>query len=314
MRGNTFGVDMKVSIVIPVYNSEAIIPELCFQICDAMKEYQFEVVLVNDNSQDNSWGEIKKICNKLNAFRGIYLARNFGQDNAIMAGLSFTNGDYVVIMDDDLQHSPYDIPTLLNTIINDWDVCFANFNANKQQSWWKNIGSYINSKHSEYLTNKPKDIYLSPFKIASRFVINAVLEHNGPYPYVDGLICRTTNSITQIPLNHHKRYTGKGNYNLSQSVSVFLKHVTGFSVLPLRLASMVGFITSIIGFFLGIYYIFQYFMSDNVVEGWTSLIVLLLLLGGLILLSLGIIGEYIGRSYLSLNNKPQYVVKKIIND
>ena len=305
---------MKVSIVIPVYNSELIIPELCLQICDAMKKYKFEVILVNDSSYDNSWDEIKKACNKLSTFRGICLANNFGQDNAIMAGLQSSQGDYVVIMDDDLQHSPYDIPILLDKISNDWDVCYANFSANKHQSWWKNIGSYINSKHSEYLTNKPKDIYLSPFKVVSRLVINSIIEHNGPYPYVDGLICRTTNLITQIPINHHKRYKGKGNYNIRQSISVFLKHATGFSVLPLRLASMAGFIASIVGFLLGLYYIFQYFISDNVIEGWTSLIVLQLLLGGLILLSLGIIGEYIGRSYLSLNKKPQYVVKKITND
>ena len=305
---------MKVSIVIPVYNSELILEELCRQLCDALVGFEFEALLINDGSTDNSWSVIAKISKKVKPVRGIYLARNFGQDNAIMSGLSFSSGDYVVIMDDDLQHSPYDVPTLIDEILKGWDVCYANFSDNMRQSWWKSFGSYINSKQSEYLANKPKDIYLSPFKIMNRFVVDTILEHTGPYPYVDGLICRITNSITQIPLIHYERYKGDGNYNLKRSLSVFLKHATGFSVLPLRLASAVGFLCAASGFILGVYYVYDYFVSDNIVEGWTSLIVLQLFLGGVVLLSLGIIGEYIGRSYLSMNKKPQYIVRKIVND
>jgi len=303
---------MVYSIVIPVYNSAEIIPELCKQIIDALRGYEFEVILVDDKSKDKSWNVIKEVTSRSPFFKGISLAKNFGQDSAIMAGLSFTKGEYVIIMDDDLQHSPYDIPILIDSI-EQYEVSFADLSKNLKQSWWKNIGSYFNSIQSEYIGEKPSGIYMSPFKIISRLVVDSILEYKGPYPYIDGLICRTTSSINQIQIEHHKRYNGKGNYNFYRSVSVFLKHTTGFSILPLRFASVIGLMLSFSGFMLGLFYIYEYFVTSNVPEGWTSLIVLQLFIGGIVLLSLGIIGEYIGRIYLTTNKKPQFVVEKISN-
>jgi polyisoprenyl-phosphate glycosyltransferase len=302
---------MDVSVVIPVFNSQNIIPELCKQLKDALSSYQFEVILINDASSDSSWSEIEQVCENHVEFRGVCLTRNFGQDNAIMAGLSFTQAESVVIMDDDLQHSPYEIESLLEQSTNGYDVCYADYHATMNQSFWKNIGSLLNSKQAEYLIEKPRNIYLSPFKVISRTVVDAILNYKGPYPYIDGLIFQITSSITQISVPFRKRMEGSSNYNISKSLKVFFKHTTGFSIVPLRLTTLVGFIMGIMGFFLIIYFVFIYFLSDDIVEGWTTLTTLILFIGGVIMMALGIIGEYLGRVYLSINCKPQFLVKKI---
>ena len=305
---------MEVSVVIPVYNSASILKELSKQVNAELLHIDFELILVNDGSVDESWSVIEQIAKEFSTVKGISLAKNFGQDNAIMAGLGLSCGNYVVIMDDDLQHSPSDIPILLEKIKNDCDVCYADFGGDLHQSWWKNIGSMLNSKQAEFFIKKPKHIYLSPFKVVNRMVVDSLLEYKGTYPYIDGLIFQITNLVSQVQVKHFNRYSGTGNYNLRRSISVFIKHTTGFSIMSLRIASFFGLSLSILGFMLGVYYIYTYYMYGTTVEGWTSIIVLQLFIGGAILSSLGIIGEYIGRSYLSINRKPQFIVRKTIND
>ena len=305
---------MEVSVVIPVYNSASILKELSKQVNAELLHIDFELILVNDGSVDESWSVIEQIAKEFSTVKGISLAKNFGQDNAIMAGLGLSCGNYVVIMDDDLQHSPSDIPILLEKIKNDCDVCYADFGGDLHQSWWKNIGSMLNSKQAEFFIKKPKHIYLSPFKVVNRMVVDSLLEYKGTYPYIDGLIFQITNLVSQVQVKHFNRYSDTGNYNLRRSISVFIKHTTGFSIMPLRIASFFGLSLSILGFMLGVYYIYMYSMDGTTVEGWTSIIVLQLFIGGAILASLGIIGEFIGRSYLSINRKPQFIVRKTIND
>ncbi len=302
----------EISIVIPVYNSEDCVIELNRQINDALKGYNYEIILVNDQSPDRSWERIQEVAKKDKNVIAVNLRKNAGQDNAIIAGFSLVSGNYVVVMDDDLQHSPYDIPQLYEEIIKGYDVCYANF-ARKKQSWWKNFGSWLNGKIAETVIMKPRDIYLSPFKIIRRGVVDEIVKYRGTFPYIDGLIFQVSGNISQIPVEHHERYEGKSNYSLVKSILVFMKLVTGFSVKPLRLSSFVGMITAIIGFIYGLYNVVDYFITDHIVEGWTTITVLILFLGGLILMSLGMIGEYIGRTYLILNGKPQYSIKEIIN-
>ncbi len=303
---------MKISIVIPVYNSAMILVALCQQISSALRGRDFEVILVNDGSVDESWSVIEQICEKAIQYKGICLSKNFGQDNAIMAGLQNAKGAYAAIMDDDLQHSPFDIAKLQHEVERGFDVCYADYSERKRQSWWKNVGSIINSKQAEFLLEKPQNIYLSPFKVINRIVIDSIISYKGPYPYVDGLIIQATTSITQISVKHHDRYNGAGNYSLKKSFSVFVKHATGFSVVPLRLAALCGLMTAITGLILSLGYIYQYFVDDKPMEGWTTLVVLILFMGGMILFSLGMIGEYLGRVYLSINQRPQFLVRKII--
>jgi len=159
--------------------------------------------------------------------------------------------------------------------------------------------------------NKPRHIYLSPFKIIRKEVVKEIYRYNGPYPYIDGLILTITDNLTQTPVQHHGRFAGCSTYSLKKSLTVWTKHMTGFSVLPLRISSMIGILSAFIGFLLAVYYIL-YSLFVGTVKGWTTVVCLLLVIGGLILTSLGIIGEYIGRTYLKVNNNPQYVIKEIL--
>ncbi len=302
--------DIELSIVIPVYNSSSIIEELYKQIALAVK-LPYEIIFVNDCSKDDSWQKIILLSKLHPAITGIHLRKNSGQDNAILAGLRISKGNYCVIMDDDLQHNPNDILQLYNECKKGFDVCYANFNSHKQ-SIIKNIGSKTNGKLAELLVSKPKGIYLSPFKIINKSTVTEIAQFAGPYPYIDGIILTITQNLCQINVEHHVRLNGQSNYTLSKSVSVFMKLFTGFSVLPLRLATIIGCIATCVGFILSLKYLYDYFIAKNYIEGWTTVVVLIIFFGGLILITLGIIGEYIGRMYLTLNNKPQYSISEIV--
>ena len=301
-----------ISIVTPVYNSENNLVELHKQIRHTLVDLKFELILVNDQSKDNSWKVIEKLTQEFTNIIGINLRKNSGQDNAIFAGIQYAKGNYIVIIDDDLQHSPRDIIKLYEEVKKGYDVCYANF-ENKKQALWKNIGSWLNGKMAEIIIAKPKDIYLSPFKIIKKDIIDEVKSTNYLYPYIDGIIFSITNNITQIDAKHYDRFSGVSNYTLLESIKVFMKLATGFSVFPLRVASFMGVLTSICGFILGLYFIIEYFLISASPEGWTSMIVIVLFLGGIILISLGIVGEYLGRIYLSINKKKSYSVKKELN-
>jgi len=303
---------IEISIVIPVYNSEGNVLELYRQIVDSLKNITHEVIFVNDCSRDNSWLVLKQLAENNKNVIAVNLRKNVGQDNALMAGFRLVKGKYVVIMDDDLQHSPYDIEMLHSKIKEGFDICYANFNHRKH-AVWKNIGSRFNGFLANILLKKPKNIYMSPFKIIDADVVREI-SYQGPFPYVDGLILEITHNITSIDVEHFERYKGKSNYNLLASITVFLKLLTSFSIIPLRFASIIGFLVAITGIGLGLYFMVDFFTYGKNPEGWTSLITTNLILGGLLLMSIGLIGEYLGRMYLLINHKPQYVVKEVINN
>lgn len=302
-----------ISIVVPVYNSGEILIELNRQVADALKGVDYELILVNDCSPDSSWEVISRLVAADGHVIGINLRKNSGQDNALMAGLNHCSGEYVVIMDDDLQHSPHDILLLVDQCKAGFDVCYANF-ARKRQKRWKNAGSWLNGKLAEILINKPAYLYLSPFEALRSEVVKEIIKYSGPYPYVQGLILRVTSNYTQVDVKHHARHAGKGNFNFIRSVTVFLKLATTFSVVPLRVASIVGSVSAVLGFLMIPYHLYIYFVAKEIVEGWTSLMIILLLLGGLILLSLGMLGEYVGRMYLNINESPQFVIKQVLRN
>lgn len=299
----------EISVVVPVYKSHECVAELVRQVSDALKNFDWELVMVNDCSPDTSWQEILKASEKESRVLGINLRKNGGQDLAILAGLNSASGKWVVIMDDDLQHSPYDIPKLYNEAQKGFDVVYADFKQ-KKQKLWKNLGSALNGKVSELALGKPKGIYLSPFKIINGDVVKEMCKLNNLFPYIDGLIFQITKNITQINIEHHKREYGKSNFTLIKSIQVFLRMMFGFSVLPLDLASYTGFFSALLGLVLAVYYFVKFMMGLEPLTGWTSLIVVILILGGLILLALGIIGRYLGQMYLTINNSPKYIIKE----
>jgi undecaprenyl-phosphate 4-deoxy-4-formamido-L-arabinose transferase len=301
---------IKISIVVPIYNSTGTIVELNRRISDALRNVAFELILSDDGSGDDSWKVIKELTVRQKNVIGIRLRKNTWQDNALMAGLSLAQGEFVVIMDDDLQHSPYDIPALLNKCEEGFDVCYAHFQK-KKQVWWKNLGSWFNGKIASIVLKKPRHIYLSPFQIIRKEVVAEILKYRGPYPYIQGLLLQVTNNIAQMYVEHHERCAGKSNFNIIRSISLFLSHLTSFSVIPLRISAVLGFFVALAGFLLSIFYIVSFFTLQHVVEGWTTLILTTLILGGLILMSIGLIGEYLGRLYLCVNDRPQYSIKEI---
>jgi polyisoprenyl-phosphate glycosyltransferase len=304
--------DISLSVIIPVYGSAAILPELVAQLA-AMQATtpalagKTEVVLVCDASPDDSWRVMTRLATEHPFLTCIRLRRNVGQHNAIMAGLRRAHGQVIVTMDDDLQHAPKDIPVLYAQIIDGADVCYVNFER-RHHAAWKQWGSRLNDVMAGFLLGKPKGVYLSSFKAFSREIVDEIINYPGPFVYIDGLILAATSAIRTVNLEHHPRLNGKSGYSLKKSVLLWTEMATGFSVSPLRLASTVGLFTSGLGFLLAFLFIIQKFTLDRMPDGWSSLIVTVLIMGGVQLLALGAIGEYLGRVLLTANRKPQYTI------
>jgi glycosyltransferase involved in cell wall biosynthesis len=303
------------SIVVPVYRSESVLHELVNQIRNVLEgsNYRFEVLLVNDCSPDGSWREIQNLATTFPFVRGISLRKNFGQHNATMAGLRFTRGSIIVIMDDDLQHPPASILSLAKQIESGADVCYTNYRGRKHVLW-KRIGSKLNDRMATWLLKKPRGLYLSSFKAISKNVVDEILSYDGPYTYIDGLIIASTSSIKSIDIDHQTRWSGKGNYNIRRSLSLWLKMVMGTSIVPLRFATIAGFSFSLISALVFMYVVVVKLTDPQIQPGWTSLIATVLLIGGVQMFFLGIIGEYVGRIYIRLNRYPQFVIAKTTFD
>jgi polyisoprenyl-phosphate glycosyltransferase len=300
------------SVVIPVYRSAPILPRLVEVTSEAMADARlagkFEIVLVCDASPDDSWKVISGLAQEHAFVRGVLLRRNAGQHNATMAGLSHAQGERVVVMDDDLQHPPSAIPTLLAELDRGFDVCYTRY-RNRQHALWKRLGSWINDVAARMLLGKPPGLYLSSFKAMEGDVARELLRYDGPFAYVDGLILDVTRNITSVEIEHQARYSGTGNYNLRRSISLWLKMATSFSVYPLRVMSACGLVLAILSAVFGIYLIVHKLLDPSIPAGWTSLIATILFVGGVQMIGLGLVGEYLGRAYLKLNHKPQFVVR-----
>lgn len=303
----------KISLVIPVYGSERILPELVAQVHAVMQEkaWCYEIIFICDQSPDQSWAVIQGLAKNYSSVCGILLRMNAGQHNALMAGLAQASGHIIVTMDDDLQHSPSDIPALVGKIEQGYDVAYARFRTRKHPLW-KILGSRLNNAVAGYLMKKPADLYLSPFRAFKSVIRDEVLRYRGPYVYVDGLILSVTRHITTVDVNHHDRYAGDSRYGLRKSISLWLKMATSFSINPLRITSFLGILFSGFGFFFAVLLIIQKFTLNLMPVGWSSLIVTVLIIGGVQLLALGMLGEYLGRVLLTLNARPQYVVAEQI--
>lgn len=306
----------KLSIVIPVYGSELILPELVSQIRKVMADFEdiredYEIIFVCDRSPDNSWRVIQSLASDYPQVHGILLRMNVGQHNALMAGFAIARGEVIVTMDDDLQHSPADIPKLLLGIKQGYDVVYGRF-KNRNHAFWKIVGSRFNNLVAGYLMQKPRDLYLSPFRAMKSVIRDDILRYRGPYVYVDGLILSVTRNITSVDVDHYDRYAGDSGYDFRKSISLWLKMAINFSIVPLRLTSLLGLFFSGLGFLLAILFIIQKFTLDLMPIGWSSLIVTILIIGGVQLLALGMVGEYLGRVLLTINSKPQYVVAETV--
>jgi len=301
-----------ISIVVPVYGSAAILPRLIDAIAESLGGERYEVILVHDCGPDDSWSVIQRLSGQDARVRGVNLRRNVGQHSAIMAGLTVAQGKIIVTMDDDLQHAPSDIPLLCRKIEEGFDVCYAQFRS-RRHALWKRVGSKLNDRLACVLLDKPRDLYLSPFRAMRDVVRDEVVKYVGPSVYLDGLILSVTGNIGTVEVDHHSRVEGRGGYSLVRSISLLLRMSTITAVAPLRLATLAGFGFAMLGALMAIALIIQRFTTTAWPAGWLSLIVTALVLGGVQLMALGIVGEYVGRIFLEVRKKPQFVVAETSN-
>ena len=301
-----------VSILIPVYKNDGGLDELVKRIGTSMANSvyagNFELILVDDCSPDNSWEVIQRLAKEHAFVQGATLSRNFGQHNAIMAGLNLVSGQYVVLMDDDLQHPPEAIPNMVQELVAGADVCYTRY-ANRQHAAWKIAGSRFNDLMASWLLSKPKGLYLSSFKALKRGMVDQIRSHEGPFAYLDGLILDITRRIATVEIQHGTRAYGEGNYSFKKSISLWLRMVTGTSIVPLRMVTLMGALIALLGFFGAVFIVISNYLYPAESKGWASIIVTILLVSGFQTLFIGVLGEYLGRIHLRLNNKPQYLFR-----
>jgi undecaprenyl-phosphate 4-deoxy-4-formamido-L-arabinose transferase len=304
--------DIKLSIVIPVYNAENSIRLLVEELIKELHPlYKLEIVLVNDNSMDSSESVCISLFKRYKDIVKFYsLSKNSGEHSAVMAGLSKTIGDYVVIMDDDFQNPVSEVNKLIEKFSEgDYDAVYSYYKE-KKHSFFRNFGSWFNDRVANLMLQKPRDLYLSSFKALNRFVVNEIIKYKGPFPYIDGLVLRITDRIGRVLVEHHPRRKGRSGYTLKKLVSLWLNMFTSFSILPLRFAIILGFVFSFLGLCLGVYIFFEKLLNPDIPIGYASLAVVVSIFAGVQLIMIGMVGEYLGRVFLTLNKKPQYTIRR----
>jgi len=300
------------SIVIPVYNAEKTLSDLCRALISLLAtDYRLELVLVNDFSRDGT----DSVCRGLHGeFSGIVtyvrLSRNFGEHNAVMAGLNQARGDYVVIMDDDFQNPPGEVPRLLAEIQKGFDVVYSQY-PEKRDAAFRNLGSYLNGSMARVILHKPANLYLSSFKAMNRFLVDELITYKTPTPYLDAIILRITRNIGTVEIRHDKRRAGKSGYTLKKLTALWGDMIVSYSLIPLRLLALIGFVLTL----LGVYSVadmllgnFHPQMTDPTdLEEFTSVT---MFFRGFQLFATGVVGEYVGRIYLKLNQEPQFIIRE----
>ena len=304
----------KLSIVIPVYNSEKTIEEVVKEIEIAVSKlnskYDLEIILVNDYSKDNSLQVCKNICKHKPFVRLISFSKNFGQHNALMAGIKIASGDYIISMDDDLQNPPAEMYKLIDELEkNNYDVVFAKYKT-ENKLFFRVFGSFINDKMANILAEKPKNVTINSYFIMRKYIAKEIIKYEHAYPYLGGLIFRITQNVGNILIEHRDRKIGKSNYTFKKLLQLWFNGFTNFSVQPLRISSIFGLFFSFTGFIYLLIILIRKIINPEVPAGWTSIVAAIIFFGGVQLLSIGLLGEYIGRVFLSINKKPQYVIKE----
>jgi len=299
------------SFVIPVYNGSQTISAVVERIAQSFAGTVFEIILVNDGSADDSERACRELAHRHpGVVRFVHLARNFGEHNAVLAGLRSTAGQAVAILDDDGQNPPEEVwPLWEHLQATGCDVVYGRYRE-KRHSWFRNLGSRLNDRMATWLLKKPKDLYLSSFKVLDRFLVDEVIRYRGPFPYIDGLIFRSTRNIGQVEVEHRERIAGRSGYTLRRLVRLWLNMFLGFSIAPLRLSVVIGMGTSLFSLLLLVGIVIdKLWLNPGVPVGVPTVLTCIALFAGVQLIVLGMIGEYVGRIFLEQNGMPQYVVR-----
>lgn len=307
---------MLISIVIPSYNGSQTVGGVVAQLIEhVVPLFSIEIILINDGSRDIT----EAICTVLaethpGTVRFFSLARNFGEHNAVMAGLNQVHGDYVLIMDDDFQNPVTEVIKLIRYTLEhlEHDVVYTYY-AEKKHSYLRNLGSRFNDTVANVMLQKPKDLYLSSFKMFNRFIVDEIIKYDFPFTYIDGLILQTTDKIGKVLVEHSERTVGRSSYTFLRLLSLWSNMFTNFSIIPLRISIIIGCLLSALGFLYGIEAFIEKMLNPNLPQGYTSLIVIVLFFSGVQLIFLGILGEYAGRIFLAQNKAPQFVIRRTVD-
>lgn len=303
-----------VSVVIPCYNSErsiAEVVELTMAEFAKLDSFDCEFVLVDDNSSDGTFAEITRLCERYPNVHGLSLMRNFGQHNGLMCAMNHVSGDYVLGMDDDMQTHPSQIAPILAKMGEGYDLVYGVYRKSTNGSV-KNLTSWLNKKTGRVLLGRPKDIQSSNFWCITRQVCDEVIKYKNYSPYVDGIFYRVTHNIGNVTIEHHEREYGQSGYTLKKLIKQWMAYFN-FSVIPLRIASVIGVVSAVVGFVMALVTVIRKLLDPTMLVGWASTISLMVFFFGLVLMVLGIIGEYVGDLVLAVNGTPQYIVRKKVN-
>jgi len=299
-----------VSVVVPVFNSEPILPKLIARlrpVLDAASE-RWEVILVNDASRDGSWNVIRSLVAEDSRVHGIDLMRTYGQHNALLCGIRAAEGEIVVTMDDDLQHPPEEIPTLLTRLDLGYDVVYG-APQKEQHGLLRDAASLITKLALQQIMGATTARDVSAFRVFRTPVREAFAQYRGPQVALDVLLTWGTTRFSAVRVRHDPRKEGKSNYTLAKLITVALNLLTGFSTLPLRLASVIGFLFTLFGIAVLIFVLVQYFRSHGSIPGFPFLASLTAIFSGAQLFALGIVGEYLARIHLRTMDRPSYSIR-----
>lgn len=302
------------SFVIPCYRSartiRAVVRELTDTLAARKDEYDHEIILVNDGSPDDTARVLSELCGEFPAVTFVDLSRNFGQHSALMAGFRQVRGEVVVCLDDDGQTPANECFKLIDKLAEGYDIVFAQYGERKQNAF-RNLGSRFNAACNHFFFGQPKGLSVNSYFACRRFVVDSALQYPNPFPYVTGLLFQSVSRYANVRVSHRERLEGESGYSLKKLISLWANGVTAFSIKPLRLANYVGWATAAAGFVFALITIVRKLVNPDMQAGWASTIAVLLVIGGVIIALMGIVGEYIGRIYLSINRYPQYVVRSV---
>lgn len=304
--------DFALSIVIPVYNSSATIGKLVDELTKLPIEGGLEIILVNDGSRDESASVCESLVDRYSVpITFVNLSRNFGEHNAVMAGLRYARGDYVITMDDDMQNPPSEVVKLFDYARTSTKDVVYTFFQNKEHDSFRNFGSWLTNRAADMLIDKPKGLYLSSFRCMTAFIVEQICNYSGPFPYIDGLILQVTQNIDTIEVVHLPRNVGRSNYTFHKLLHLWLNMFVNFSIKPLRISSILGMTLFFFGLVGAVLTVIDYIVWHDAPSGWTQLMCILFLFSGAQLFILGLVGEYIGRLHLTSNRKPQFIIRNV---
>jgi glycosyltransferase involved in cell wall biosynthesis len=308
---NTISYAEKLSIIIPVYNSGLILPSLASQLDKFLSSsgLEFELVLVNDASQDNSWDVIQQLSRNYVWISGINLMRNYGQHNALICGIRAARHEIIITMDDDLQHPVEEIPRLLAKLSEGHDVVYGT-PIKEHHGLWRDIASWLTKFALQSTMGAVTARKVSAFRAFRTPLRQAFIDFRGPYVAIDVLLTWGTTRFTAIPVSHVPREIGASNYTFIKLVKHALNMLTGFSTLPLQIASLTGFTFTLFGISILFYVLIRYLLQENVVPGFPFLASIIAIFSGAQLMALGIIGEYLARMHFRLMDRPAYTVRE----